>query len=207
MSLFNLGATAAIQKTAPPPPPNGAGGTKPPSTDEGAAQQPAQGPLAALVLFVPAETIAIFVTVATALLVAFPDAPITASRTWYAFCILLTPVFAWIGFATQWRKDHGGAYPTGAAFPWFRIFASMIAFAAWGLAVAPKVGAAILCPHSFDKPAGGAFDITVAAAAGAVAAVPACNAESLSGIIVIVVGVILAALDGLVDYSPTKAGQ
>ncbi len=148
-------------------------------------------------MFIPAETIAIFVTVAAALLVAFPDAPITASRTWYGFCIILTPLFTWIGFATQWRKDHSGEYPTTAVAPWFRIFASMIAFGAWGLAVAPKVGSAILCPHTFDNAVN-------AAAVGTAATVPACNAESLSGIIVIVIGVILAALDGLIDYSPKK---
>ncbi|HEY0384256.1 MAG TPA: hypothetical protein VGC72_18860 [Candidatus Elarobacter sp.] len=212
MSLFNLGATAAIRKTAPPAAPERLGVIEAPvdgsPAGAGETKQPEQSPLSALVMFVPAETIAIFVTVATALLVAFPDSPITASRVWYVFCIVLTPLFTWIGFATQWRKDHGGDYPTTAVAPWFRIIASMIAFAAWGLAVAPKVGSAILCPHSFDTAAAAAAGATTAAgaavAAATTAAIPACNAESLSGIIVIIVGVILAALDGLIDYSPKK---
>ncbi len=210
MSLFNLGATAAIRKAAVPPPVRGPGagyvaGNAHDTTTAGDTKPPEQSPLEALVMFVPAETVAIFVTVATALLVAFPDNPITASRAWYAFCLLLTPVFTWIGFATQWRKDHDGKYPTTAVAPWFRIGASMVAFAAWGLAVAPKVGSALLCPHSFDAAATAtAATTTTVAAAAAAAVTPSCNAESLSGIIVIVVGVILAALDGLIDYSPPK---
>jgi hypothetical protein len=145
-------------------------------------------PLQALAMFVPAETVAIFVTIATALLAAFSGTDQNAAAwTWYAFCIVLTPIFAWIGFATTWRKNNGGAYPKLSDAPWFRIFASMVAFAAWGLAVAPKVGSAVLCPRNDTS-----------------ATAPACNAEALSGILVIVVGVILTALDGLIDYTPKK---
>jgi hypothetical protein len=188
MSLFSLGADAANRKSpAPPaPPPHDPAAVR----DAGAPGdgKPSTNPLAALAMFVPAETVAIFVTVATALLAAFSGSDqIAAAWVWYAFCILLTPVFAWIGFATTWRKNNNGSYPKAGDAPWFRIVASMVAFAAWGLAVAPKVGSAILCPHNDNS-----------------ATAPACNAEALSGILVIVVGVILTALDGLIDYTPKK---
>lgn len=206
MSLFSLGADAARRKTVR------AGGPTPPVraelaglkiVDDGGqesgtapAAASSDNPLQALVLFIPAETVAIFVTVATGLFGAFPGHEVDAARAWYGFCLVLTPVFAWIGFATQWRKDHGGAYPSAADAPWFRIVASIFAFAVWGLAVSTAVGTAILCPS-----------VTVADAGAGHAAAPTatCNAEAISGVVVIVVGAILTVLDGLIDYTPKPA--
>jgi hypothetical protein len=162
MSLFNLGIDAAAKKAAP--------------ARQSTEADEKDNPLAALALFVPAETVAIFVTVATALLNAFVGKEHDAALAWYLFCLVLTPIFTWTGFATQWRKDHGGAYPALADAPWFRIVASAVAFAAWGLAVAPKVGSEIMC--------------------GAVT----CGADAVTGAVVIIVGVILTALDGLIQY-------
>ncbi|MBV8299543.1 MAG: hypothetical protein JO083_08395 [Candidatus Eremiobacteraeota bacterium] len=185
MSLLTLGADAAKRKSALRTARHPGGPTSPPQPPA-----PEQTPLDALVLFLPAETVAIFVTVATALFAAFPDHQHTAALSWYVFCLVLTPIFTWIGFATQWRKDHAGAYPPATTTPWFRLVASTVAFLPWGLAVAPAVGSELLC-H-------------VAPVSGSGSATATCNAEAISGVAVLIVGAILTALDGLIDYSPKE---
>ena len=194
MSLFALGAGSAVRQNAANTEAAahvrhlnliaaGGGGAETPSTPaDTSAASDKDNPLAVIAVFVPAETIAIFVTVATALLTYFagPNER-TAAVVWYVFCLLLSPLFTWIGFATQWRKDHGGNYPGGTAkTPWFRIFASAVAFAAWGLAVAPKLASEVMCGLETCSP----------------------DAAALAGILVIIVGAILFVVDGLIDYSP-----
>ena len=195
MSLFALGAGSAVRQNAANAQAaahvrhlnliaaGGGGGAETPSTvADTAAASDKDNPLAVIAVFVPAETIAIFVTVATALPTYFlgPNEH-TAAVVWYVFCLLLSPIFTWIGFATQWRKDHGGKYPGGTATtPWFRIFASAVAFAAWGLAVAPKLASEVVCRKETCSP----------------------DVAALAGILVIIVGAILFVVDGLIDYTP-----
>lgn len=169
MSLFGLGLDAASRRK----------GTEGQAGERATEGDDKRNPLAVLGMFVPAETIAIYVTVANTLLTAFGANSRAAAVGWYAFCLSLTPVFTWIGFATQWRRDHEGTYPSFSDAPWFRIGSSAVAFAAWGLAVSPKVGAYIVCGQDV-----------------------CASAESLAGIAAIIVGVILTVLDGLVNYTP-----
>src|ERR1700736_279900 len=196
MSLFALGAGAAVQRNAASAKAaeqtrrlnllqtgNIAPGEVPSTAaDAAATTDDKNNPLAVIAMFVPAETIAIFVTVAGTLLTYFAGTnERTAAVTWYVLCLVLSPVFTWIGFATQWRKDHSGDYPGPAAKPpWFRIIASGVAFAAWGLAVAPKVGSEIICGLETCTP----------------------DSAALAGVLVIIVGAILVVLDGLIDYTP-----
>ncbi|HEY6235779.1 MAG TPA: hypothetical protein VIW69_11815 [Candidatus Elarobacter sp.] len=136
--------------------------------------------LSTLALFIPAETIAIYVTVGAVLVKTFASASDQAAWWWYGINVALSVVFTWVAFAITWRKNNRGAYPAWQAVPRFRLVAAAVAFASWGLAISPAMSNAMFC-HPTST---------------------ACTdyANALAGALVIVVAVVLAMLDRLVNY-------
>ena len=136
--------------------------------------------LSTLALFIPAEKIAIYVTVGSVLLKTFANASDQAAWWWYGINVVLSVIFTWIAFAITWRKNNQGAYPAWQAVPRFRLLAAAVAFASWGLAISPAMSNAMFC-HPTST---------------------ACtdNANALAGALVIIVAVVLAMLDRLVNY-------
>jgi hypothetical protein len=139
------------------------------------------GALSAIEKFVPTEIVGIYVAVAAILIPlvgehgAFP-----AAAGWLAACLVLTPVYYWIAYATRWKR-RTGKLPRPAEVPRWPMLAASVAFVVWGLAVSQLVSAPLLCP-------------------GHPAAAPECvNRLQLVTVLVLVVGPLLGAIDALVN--------
>ncbi|WP_432065533.1 hypothetical protein [Streptomyces sp. C10-9-1] len=122
MSAFGLGATAAA------------------SIDYGAGEagaDAATGPLSQaanrLLLFIPADIVAGYV-----LVIGFMSTPtVDYSGFWVAAWVFLAlaPFVVVTTYIAKYRTDRGGEWPGVGQYPWYRVIAAVVAFAAWVFAL------------------------------------------------------------------------
>jgi hypothetical protein len=157
----------------PGPTPSGSGG------DDGGG---ITGALSAIEKFVPTEIVGIYVAVAAILIPlagkSETPAAFTVAAAWLATCLVLTPVYYCIAYATRWKR-HTGKLPRPADVPRWPVLAASVAFVVWGLAVSQYVSTPLLCGH-----------LDPAACA---------NRLQLVTVLVLVVAPLLGAIDALVN--------
>ncbi len=142
------------------------------------------GALSAIEKFVPTEIVGIYVAVAAILIPlagkSESHAALIAASAWLGTCLVLTPVYYCISYATRWKR-HTGTLPRPADVPRWPVLAASVAFVVWGLAVSQYVSTPLLC---------GTLDPTAA---------PCTNRLQFVTVLVLVVAPLLGALDALVN--------
>lgn len=189
MSLSRLAEDSVIRRMRRDPahPPLAAGppgtpGTTPsgPGGDDGGIT----GALSAIEKFVPTEIVGIYVAVAAILipLAGKSDShpALIAAAGWLGTCLVLTPVYYCIAYATRWKR-HTGTLPRPADVPRWPVLAASVAFVVWGLAVSQYVSTPLLC--------GGMVPTGE----------PCTNRLQFVTVLVLVVAPLLGALDALVN--------
>ncbi len=145
------------------------------------------GALTAIEKFVPTEIVGIYVAVAAILIpIVGKSAPIPAAAGWLAACLVLTPVYYWINYATQWKR-RTGSLPRPMDVPLWPMLAASVAFVVWGLAVSQLVSTPLLCR---------ALEPSSAECTGRL---------QVSTVLVLVIGPLLGAIDNLVNAKKADA--
>jgi hypothetical protein len=94
-----------------------------------------QNALSALVEYVPAETITLYLATVSALPVLAAVVPWLNALTVYGLFALLTPILFGLIYAGKRRAAGKSRWPGWNAWPWWPMSAATLAFLAWGLAV------------------------------------------------------------------------
>lgn len=97
--------------------------------------QDVQNALSALVEYVPAETITLYLATLAALPVLRETIPTLSAPLVYALFGVLTPGLFALIYAGKRRAAGEPRWPGTKAWPWWQMIAATIAFLAWGLAV------------------------------------------------------------------------
>lgn len=133
-SLTSHRVTRELELEATPSRP----GIRGPSEDSiGSSKPDVDNALSALVEYVPAETITMYLAVIAAmpeLAKALPGARIDATRVYWLFT-LLTPILYALIYGGKRRAAGKPRWPSRSAWPWWQMIAATIAFMAWGLTV------------------------------------------------------------------------
>jgi len=103
------------------------------SEDSGARPQEAQNALSALVEYVPAETITLYLAVATALPVIQRAVPLLTTPVAYWGFLVLTPILFILIYGGKRKAQGDPRLPDWRNLPWWPMIAATIAFAIWGL--------------------------------------------------------------------------
>jgi len=91
--------------------------------------------LSALAVYIPAEAMALYLALTASLPVISRDfAILDRTNVYWAFVLLLSPGLFVLAFLVKLAREKAG-FPTAREFPWFRMMASILAFAVWGLCV------------------------------------------------------------------------
>jgi hypothetical protein len=109
-------------------------GTLPKSTEDGGTgTEDVQNALSALIEYLPAETITLYLAVASALtaLQRFVDG-LKAAHVYWTFAIL-TPALYLLIYAGKRQAQGESRLPNIRAWPWWPMFAATAAFLAWAL--------------------------------------------------------------------------
>jgi len=96
--------------------------------------QVAQVAINALVKYIPTEVVTLYLGCVSALPAIKSDLPeITAERLYWAF-VIFTPLFFLLVFYNQLAVANQ-SFPSFLQWPWWRMFASTVAFCTWALAI------------------------------------------------------------------------
>jgi hypothetical protein len=101
----------------------------------GPKEQDVQNALSALVEYIPAETITLYLATISSLPVLIVTLPGLSAETIYAIFGALTPALFALIYAGKRRAAGRSRWPGSRLWPWWPMTAATIAFLAWGVAV------------------------------------------------------------------------
>ncbi|HUE84709.1 MAG TPA: hypothetical protein VMO26_01405 [Vicinamibacterales bacterium] len=101
----------------------------------GPREDDVQNALSALVEYVPAETITLYIATVSSLPVLTAAVPALNALTVYIVFAALTPALFALVYAGKRRAAGESRWPGWRAWPWWPTVAATVAFLAWGLAV------------------------------------------------------------------------
>ena len=101
----------------------------------GPKEQDVQNALSALVEYVPAETITLYLATVGSLPVLIESIPGLSAWMVYALFGVLTPILFALIYSGKRRAAGESRFPGWKLWPWWPMVAATIAFLAWGLAV------------------------------------------------------------------------
>ena len=134
MSLNSLATTCVARELSA----RVTGRNVPPASDDavGPKDQDVQNALSALVEYVPAETITLYLATLASLPALVPKIPGLSALLVYAFFGVLTPIMFALIYAGKRRAAGQVRSPERSRnWPWWPMIAATIAFLAWGLSV------------------------------------------------------------------------
>ena len=101
----------------------------------GPKEQDVQNALSALVEYMPAETVALYLAVMSSLPALAESIPKQTTAYIYGLFAVLTPVLFALIYCGKRRAAGQPRWPGLESWPWWPMIAATIAFLAWGLAV------------------------------------------------------------------------
>lgn len=172
MSLKRM-AESAVEALPPAPPAPGTPSPAAPGPPPAGAAAAINNALSALLQYIPAEATAIYLATTSAIPAIQANIPsFDPLYVYWVFVFGIVPLLFALLYYNQIAQT-GKAFPGFAGFPWFRLFASVVAFAVWALCVPGN-------PYSpKDKPGYGV----------------------LWGIVAVLVSVILPLIEAIYNYS------
>ena len=90
--------------------------------------------LSALSLYIPAEAMALFLAVSSALPAIQKTLNVDHLWVYWIFVFVISPGFFLLAYFAKLANSRS-PLPTAREFPWFRLTSSIIAFSVWGLCV------------------------------------------------------------------------
>lgn len=107
-----------------------------------------------LIRYIPTEAITLYVAALAAVPVLRPAVPAYAPAAIYRAFLILTPVLVIVVYASKRATEGMRPLPSFRHWPWWEMFAAVVAFAAWGLAVPGN-------PYATSPPAAAAAGLAV----------------------------------------------
>jgi hypothetical protein len=90
--------------------------------------------LSALSMYIPAEAMALFLAVSSALPAIQKTVTVDHLWVYWTFVFIISPGFFLLAYFAKLANSRA-AFPSAGEFPWFRLMSSIIAFSVWGLCV------------------------------------------------------------------------
>jgi len=109
-------------------------GLEPVAIAEPVQPGPASNALDALTRYIPTESVTLYVASASAMAALQETFGITAASV-YWFFVIFTPILFLIIFTGKRKEAKLTLFPPINQWPWFKLVASTVAFAVWGLAI------------------------------------------------------------------------
>jgi hypothetical protein len=131
MSLNSLASSRVARETAGRRRPAAVAAS---TDDAGSAPEDVQNALSALVEYVPAETITLYLAVASALPVVQSSVAVLTAQNVYWFFVALTPILFALIYGGKRKAQAGSRWPGLKDWPWWPMIAATIAFMVWALA-------------------------------------------------------------------------
>ncbi len=103
------------------------------STQSGKSKSAAA--IEALIRYIPTEIITLYIAASSAMAALKKTFPIVTEANTYWFFVVATPLVFMIIYAGERRSKGLSVVPMPHKWPWWKLVASTIAFAAWALAV------------------------------------------------------------------------